>query len=268
MLIHHCVLLIQTYALIVVMCLPLRLMKRNIRLMICLLMVGGFFTCGQVYAQQNNLLLRLVSTVGKLPLQPGDTCKNQFGETFVVNNFRYYISHIQLAGSDERFYNAGTAETLLVDFRDSASGSVSLNARPGVKYLRFLLGVDSIKNVSGVLTGVLDPARGMFWTWNSGYIMAKLEGRSEASTAPGRYFTYHIGGYRPEQQTARWITLPVNVTPGQPLALAADILQWFGGAAAITIATHPVCHEPGALAVAIADNYAHMFTQINEPVTP
>jgi hypothetical protein len=34
--------------------------------------------------------------------------------------------------------------------------------------IKFLLGVDSLKNVSGIQTGALDPAKGMFWTWNTG----------------------------------------------------------------------------------------------------
>ena len=44
--------------------------------------------------------------------------------------------------------------------------------------LSFLLGVDSMHNVSGAQTGALDPANDMFWTWNSGYVMAKMEGAS------------------------------------------------------------------------------------------
>jgi len=36
----------------------------------------------------------------------------------------------------------------------------------------------------------------MFWTWNSGYIMAKLEGTSPVSSQPNNKFEYHIGGFR------------------------------------------------------------------------
>ena len=46
--------------------------------------------------------------------------------------------------------------------------------------LQFLLGVDSLHNVSGAQTDDLDPAKDMFWTWNSGYVMAKMEGNSPA----------------------------------------------------------------------------------------
>jgi hypothetical protein len=69
------------------------------------------------------------------------------------------------------------------------------------------LGVDSIRNVSGIQTGALDPLKGMFWTWNSGYVMAKLEGSSESSNSAGNRFTYHIGGFRPGMNVLKTIDL-------------------------------------------------------------
>ena len=41
------------------------------------------------------------------------------------------------------------------------------------------LGVDSLRNVTGVQTGALDPAMDMYWTWNTGYVMAKLEAAAQ-----------------------------------------------------------------------------------------
>lgn len=221
-----------------------------------------------VFAQQQTLTLKLQARAGKQLLTTEDSCTNAAGETFAVRNFRYYLSHIQLAGADGNYYEAGAEPAYLADLRDSSSQQITLTSKGPVGGIRFLLGVDSLTNVTGVHTGVLDPARGMFWTWNSGYIMAKLEGRSPQSTAPGRNFTYHIGGYREGLQTARWITLPLQATTDNRIVLAADILQWFGGRAGITIASHPVCHEPGQLAVAIADNYTRMFRVVKQGEQP
>lgn len=214
-------------------------------------------------AQAQSFTLHFMDRAGREPLLLENTYRNAFGETFTVRNFRYYISHIQLVDSTGRLYETRDS-CYLVDAADSASHYVTVQASGPVKTLRFLLGVDSSKNASGVQSGALDPAKGMFWTWNSGYIMAKLEGKSPASTAPGQNFTYHIGGYRPGQETARWITLPLDSTSsGNLVTIAANILQWFSGKAAITIAVHPVCHEPGPLAVQLADNYATMFTVVS-----
>lgn len=247
------------------MWLSLGVMRRKLR--ICAMAVVCWLLAalpGNVFAQQQPLILQLLARAGKQPLTTEDSCTNAAGETFAVRSFRYYLSHIQLAGKDGRYYEAGSEAAYLADLRDSSSQRILLTAKGPVQRIRFLLGVDSITNVTGVHTGSLDPAKGMFWTWNSGYIMAKLEGRSPQSTAPGRNFTYHIGGYRAGQQTARWITLSLEETPDNRIVLAADILQWFGGSTNITIASHPVCHEPGSLAIAIADNYTRMFSVVKQ----
>jgi len=123
--------------------------------------------------------------------------------------------------------------------------------------------VDSIKNVSGVQEGALDPMKGMFWTWKSGYIFAKLEGQSDSSHLPSHYFTYHIGGINQNENALRVVQLNIPVTYNQSkkiIHIDANILQWFSSVHSIKIASTGYCHQPGALAVAIADNYSKMFS--------
>jgi hypothetical protein len=136
--------------------------------------------------------------------------------------------------------------------------------------ISFLLGVDSIRNVSGIQTGALDPLHGMFWTWNSGYIMAKLEGSSEKVHSAGNRFTYDVGGFRTGMNTTRHINLartPLGMK-SEEIHIKADVNRWFKGNSEIKIAETPVCHSPGALAMRIADNYSSMFSiysiQLNE----
>ena len=126
--------------------------------------------------------------------------------------------------------------------------------------IEFLLGVDSIRNVSGIQTGALDPAKGMFWTWNSGYIMAKLEGESPLANAAGNRFTYHIGGFRFGINTVRKISLNIANNQNNEIHINADINQWFKSKSEIRIAETNNCQTPGTLAVKFADNYANMFT--------
>ena len=157
----------------------------------------------------------------------------------------------------------------LLDQRDTGSLQFSFPA-PAGEYtsMHFLVGVDSIKNVTGIQAGPLDPARDMFWTWLSGYIMAKLEGRSPASTAPDNRFEYHIGGYSGVNNSIRNIDLPfpadnkILVKKGKVVTLfiEADINQWWNSSTPLHISTTPVCAVPGEDAKRIADNYAHMFS--------
>ncbi len=181
------------------------------------------------------------------------------GDTITINRFKYYISHVELIDEQEKKVKL-PVQYYLIDAADSNSNIIQLNIPVG-KYtsIQFLLGVDSTKNVSGVQVGALDPLHGMFWTWNSGYIMAKLEGTASSSQIAGKQFTYHIGGFRGTNNTARNISLPLPSSLNK-VTIIADAKKWFEGPNELVISKEPVCHSPGALAVRIANNYAHMFS--------
>ena len=220
-----------------------------------------FIVVANAYTQRK-LELRFLNMAGDSVLKLGNSYANQFNETFTVRNFKYYVSHIQLKDKSGKLHSISDSY-YLINEADTESLKITLQYNiEDITSIRFLLGVDSIKNVSGVQTGALDPAKGMFWTWNTGYIMAKLEGKSSASKAPGNYFTYHIGGFKPKENVAKWIELPVQL-PGKyynTVYIKADALKWFKSVHDIMIAEKPVCHEPGKLAMLIADNYATMFS--------
>lgn len=115
-----------------------------------------------------------------------------------INVLKYYISNLRL-------YSKGvivakhTDIARLIDASDTSTLSIIFPLNKSVVYdeIRFDLGVDSTTNVSGVMGGDLDPTKGMYWTWQSGYINFKLEGHSNLCTNPKKEFAYHIGGYTP-----------------------------------------------------------------------
>ncbi len=222
------------------------------------------FCCQAQVKKTYPLQLVFQNYFGDSVLQQGQTYTNSFGEPLTISNFKYYVSHMEAGDSAGRFFPV-SKEVFLVDELDSASKNIQLMVTvASIKKIRFLLGVDSLKNVSGVQTGTLDPLKGMFWIWNSGYIMAKLEGNSSASSAPADYVTYHIGGYKKGENTARVIelNLPMN-NAASVITIKADAAKWFKSVHDIKIAVSPICHSPGALAVKIADNYSTMFSIAN-----
>ena len=202
------------------------------------------------------LTIRFDNRFGNEQLLPEQTYSLNSTDTLVVNRFKYYISNIQFTNTEGKTIIPEN-QYFLVDIANEKSLSIQLNIPEG-KYtgIRFLLGVDSIRNVSGVQTGALDPLHGMFWTWNSGYIMAKLEGTANSSTIAGKQFTYHIGGFRGQQNTTRLIQLQTTVF-NSSLTIVADAAKWLNG---INISKEPVCHSPGVLALRFADNYSKMFS--------
>jgi hypothetical protein len=192
---------------------------------------------------------------------------NSFSEQYTITKFKYYLSNVSIIPNPVNTLN-GTY--YLIDESNPASLSFSFEAPVNTYYtLTFLLGVDSARNVSGAQTGALDPLNDMFWTWNSGYIMAKMEGNSPQSPVVNKKVEYHIGGFTGTNSVLKnigfAITTPlagIQVREGKTseIFIEADVDTWWQGAFNIKFANTPVVTTPGALAKSISDNYARMFT--------
>lgn len=206
------------------------------------------------------ITIRFNNVVGNQPLQLASTAyADPFGEPMTIYKFKYYVSHISVVTADGKIHVLDNG-CHLIDAADSSSQVISFSAPAlPVRAIHFLLGVDSLHNISGAQSGDLDPLKGMFWTWNTGYVDAELEGLSDSSHANAHFLSWHVGGFRTGQNAAREIqlTLPTGVAP---IIITADILRWFDGHTPMRISRKPVCHEPGPLAMTLADNYASMFS--------
>jgi len=108
---------------------------------------------------------------------------------------QYYVSNVQLKKSDGTWWICPESY-YLIDLSKPASLEVSISDIPSGTYteMSYTMGVDSLRNVSGAQTGALSTANGMFWDWNSGYIMLKAEGMSPNSTS--KNFVFHLGGFK------------------------------------------------------------------------
>jgi hypothetical protein len=105
--------------------------------------------------------------------------------------FKHYISNIKLHNVDGTIWT-DQESYYLVDLSNPSSMKIHLTNVPEGEYdrIEFTLGVDSLRNVSGVQSGALDPVNNMFWSWSSGYIMIKAEGIFQKGN-----FSYHLGGF-------------------------------------------------------------------------
>lgn len=225
-------------------------------------------------AATHNLTLKFKAMADVVQtLELGKTYTNAWAEQYTVSAFKFYLTQIRLINTTSGLsQHVNKDEYFLVNFADSASVTLNLKAVPGTyNGIAFLLGVDSIRNVSGAQTGALDPAKGMFWTWSTGYIMAKLEGSSPVSNQPNNKFEYHIGGFSGTNNVLKQVTVPfpaastgyeTNLKDGKSsqMVITANVNSWFEGPNALKIATTPVSMTPGPLSKQIADNYATMFT--------
>jgi hypothetical protein len=186
--------------------------------------------------------------------------KNGYGEPFTIDQCKYYVSAIRVIG-DHGETQTVLDQSHLVDAADSGTLTLHLTASiPAITKILFTIGVDSSANSGGVQTGDLDPMLGMFWTWNTGYVYARLEGISDSAHAPAHRFTWDVGGYRPGVDATREVVLSLDGHSGHEIDIRSDLLRWFDGHHPIHLSQSPICHQPGALAMQLADNYATMFS--------
>ena len=190
---------------------------------------------------------------------------NPFNEKYSISKLRYYVSNVCLKNELKTFKENNSYH--LIDESKEESQSFSFNVPEGrYNSLQFLIGVDSLHNVSGAQTDALDPANDMFWTWNSGYVMAKMEGNSLASKVVNNKYEFHLGGFSGQYSVLKEVAFDFSPTTEvfkanktYTFVIDADINAWWQNPHDIKIADHPVITTPGINAKNISDNYANMF---------
>jgi hypothetical protein len=218
----------------------------------------------------SNVTLELNHFVGDKKLVLDDsTYFNSLNQSFTISKFKYYIGQLKFNRIDGTSYSIADYYLVSEDEEKKASKSISLNTIPEGEYqsIEFILGVDSARNCSGAQSGALDPINAMFWTWNTGYIFLKLEGKSKFSTAPGTILEYHIGGYKQLENCIRKVKIPFNqsvkigTTISVKIQLKVDIAEILKNPTTIDFSNIPVVNNPLNASV-IADNYEDIFQLI------
>lgn len=120
----------------------------------------------------------------------------QNSDSIRIESLKFYISEIVFFKNDKIVWKEENSFHL-VDASDDKSLQIVLKVPTAISYnkLSFNLGIDSTTNVSGAMGGDLDPTKGMYWTWQSGYVNFKLEGKSSLCETRNNEFHFHLGGY-------------------------------------------------------------------------
>lgn len=121
--------------------------------------------------------------------------------------------------------------------------------------LQFILGLDSIYNVSSNMEGDLNPSLGMYWAWQSGYIQMKIEGKSPSSNERKNRFQYHLGGYLQPFSVASVLNFGELVE--EKVIIEVHLDRFFEG---LEIAKTPNVMIPGAEAMERMDSARKIFS--------
>jgi hypothetical protein len=153
-----------------------------------------FCSTNKCFAQ--NIQLIISPVFNDKPITTNDWFITKKGDSIQLENMRFYISHLAFEMPNKRFVS-DTVQARLVDIFEPNSLRIDLPdlELKSIKKIYFSLGIDSLTNVSGALSGDLDPQKGMYWAWQSGYINLKIEGKSPHCKTRKNIFQFHIGGY-------------------------------------------------------------------------
>ncbi len=172
---------------------------------LCFIFLALFFYKLHLFAQKN-LTIHFTPTYHDVAIQMHQPFFNrENSDTIELTTLKFYISAIQLYYQNQVCWTESNSYHL-VDIENNDSISLDLPSNVLYDKLSFQLGVDSVTNVSGAMDGSLDPLKGMYWTWQSGYINFKLE----AAESSGDKIIYHLGGYNGAQNSLQKLQFLIN----------------------------------------------------------
>lgn len=128
-----------------------------------------------------------------------------------INSLKFYLSDFKLLKEQSVVWSQDDW-VKLVDFSNKRTSTFSLPITSDINFnaISFNLGIDSVTNVSGAFGDDLDPTNGMYWTWQSGYINLKFEGKLPINKGKAKNFEFHLGGYAYPYNSITKVVLPVN----------------------------------------------------------
>ncbi len=179
-------------------------------------------------------------------------------DIIAFETFKCYISSIQIHYSDNSVFTEKESYHLLdLENPNSLHIPIIRATNKTISKVVFNIGIDSLTSNSGALAGDLDPTKGMYWAWQSGYINMKIEGKSSSCNpeASGRKnaFQFHVGGYMQPNYAMR----KVEVIPNNSnLDITIDVAEFFSE---IKLSETNSIMIPGKKAMKLADSSIKMF---------
>ena len=220
----------------------------------CFIVFFLFFQSITAQKEKDSLVIKLLPTFGATPLKLNKKYLSENKDSVQISEFKFYISDLQITFSDNSVFTKNERYNL-IDVENPKSLHLPLCKKNGkvVTRIVFNIGIDSTTSVSGALAGDLDPANGMYWAWQSGYINMKMEGKSSSCKTRKNEFQFHIGGYMKPFYAIRKVDLyPIS----QNLNVIVDVAEIFSK---LYLSDMNSIMIPSKKAMQLADYSVNMF---------
>lgn len=203
---------------------------------------------------QHNVKISISPLISIHTIELNENLNTPNKQQLTITNLKFYISNFSLYKNGLLQYT-WKKKHHLIDINNPLTTIWQLDSIEGdFDEIKFQLGIDSLTNVSGALAGDLDPTKGMYWTWQSGYINFKIEGNYLDSNQVNDVFEYHLGGYLPPFQTVQNISIPCNSR--NEIKIAFDLDLFFRSSETVKLTR---VMSPGADAQALSELLVKCF---------
>jgi hypothetical protein len=194
---------------------------------------------------------------GKEKLQTDHYYKNG-NDSVLIETLKFYISGIELLHKGKVVWQEKNSFHL-IDVSNEKTMNLFCLVPANIQFtqLKLNLGIDSTTNVSGALGGDLDPTKGMYWTWQSGYINFKLEGKSNLCKTRANEFQLHLGGYQFPFNGLKTVTF--NVINKNKTTIILDMEQFLNS---LHLSQQNHIMSPKAESVLLSETVSKLFSVI------
>ena len=230
-------------------------MRSNVFIGIILIL---FFQSAIAQEKKDSLVLRLNLKFKDKTLERNKKYISESKDTLEIDVLRFYISNVKFQYSDATTFSEPNSYHLIdIENPNSLRILITKTSDKTISKVSLSIGIDSLASVSGAMSGDLDPTKGMYWAWQSGFINMKIEGKSSSCKTRKNAFQFHIGGYMKPNYAIRTIELkPINSN----LEINVDVAEMFKF---IKLSENNSIMIPGEKAMELADKAIEMFSVNN-----
>ncbi len=136
---------------------------------------------------------------------------NAAGNMYQIDLLKYYVTNVKLVRADSTFVSLENYD--LINAADLSTCVINGLNIPNGTYTKivFNIGLPQDRNHTGAQDGDLEPAKGMIWDWNTGYVFFKHEGKFKNSTNQTKSLVFHFATDRAFTIVEMPLTAPLVV---------------------------------------------------------